>query len=174
MKHQTIKHDFKNLSKYKIFEGLSEDQIAHFCQVTQPIQFLEGDAILQEGEIGNSILLLIDGKVEITRALTLKTSQSQTDTREKALISLSSENYPFFGEMSLFSDDDKRTATVKAVTKCLIGRIDRRDFFNICCSNPEIGFHVMKNISRVLCSRLKQSNQNILKLTTAFSLMLES
>ncbi len=174
MKHQIKKCNSKMLIEFEIFRDLTEDQIENFCQVAQPIFFQSGDVIIQEGAPGKSILLLIDGKVEISQALTLKTSQVQTDTREKAIIQLSSEYHPFFGEMSLFSDDDKRTATVKAVTKCCLGRIGRKEFFEICNSYPEIGFHVMKNISRVICNRLKKANQNVLKLTTAFSLMLES
>lgn len=162
------------LREYEIFSGLSEDQIDKFCKALKPIQFDKGDIILQEGEVGNSILLLLDGKVEITLALTLQTSHSQIDTREKSLIELSGDNHPFFGEMSLFSDDDKRTATVKAVSTCLIGRLDKKDFFEICNTHPEIGNKVMQNISRVLCKRLKQANQNVLKLTTAFNLMVET
>jgi CRP/FNR family cyclic AMP-dependent transcriptional regulator len=162
------------LKDYEIFAGLSEEQIDEFCKVIVPIEFNKGDVILQEGEVGNSILILLDGKVEITQALTLKTDVSQADTREKSLIALSSEIRPFFGEMSLFSDDDKRSATVKAVSTCSIARIDKKDFFSICNKFPEIGHHVMQNIARVLSRRLKQANQNVLKLTTAFSLIVES
>jgi hypothetical protein len=55
----------------------------------------------------------------------------------------------------------------------LAGRISKMDFFQICNSNPSIGNLVMQNIARVLTGRLKQSNQNVLKLTTAFSLLMQ-
>ncbi|HDP67332.1 MAG TPA: cyclic nucleotide-binding domain-containing protein [Candidatus Marinimicrobia bacterium] len=162
------------LKHYEIFADLTEEQIDKFYKVIIPIQFNKGDVIIQEGEPGNSILILLDGKVEISQALTLKTDASQADTREKSLISLSSDLRPFFGEMSLFSDDDKRSATVKAITTCSIARIDKNNFFRICNDYPEIGNKVMQNIARVLSNRLKQANQNVLKLTTAFSLIIES
>ncbi len=174
MKKRPNTSNLKKLQEYEIFSGLSEDQIDQFCKVIKPIQFNKDDIILQEGNVGNSILLLLEGKVEITLALTLQMNRSQMDNREKSLIELSSDNHPFFGEMSLFSDDDKRTATVKAVSICLIGRLDKKDFFKICNTHPEIGYNVMQNISRVLCKRLKQANNNVLKLTTAFSLIIES
>jgi len=163
----------KNLAKYEIFDGLSDESIEHFCGVIDVIEFEAGESIIQEGAIGNSILLLLDGNVEISQALTLKTNVAGIDTREKSLIKLSAAAHPFFGEMSLFSDDDKRTASVKAIDKCLVGRISKMDFFQICNSTPAIGNLVMQNIARVLTGRLKQANQNVLKLTTAFSLLIE-
>jgi len=170
----TCNYDKRILGKYEIFSELSEDQIDKFCKVIMPIQFMKGDTIIREGEKGNSILLLLDGKVDITQVLTLKTDTTQSDTREKSLLSLSSEAHPFFGEMSLFSKDDLRTATVKAGTVCSVARIERGEFFHICNTYPEIGNKVMRNIAQVLSRRLKQANQNVLKLTTAFSLILES
>lgn len=174
MKKRSCEYNPPILKEYEIFAGLSEEQIDKFCRVIQPIQFNKGDVIILEGDQGNSILLLLEGKVEISQALTLKTDVHQTDSREKSLITLSSDIHPFFGEMSLFSEDDKRSATVKATTTCGIARIDKNEFFRICDSYPEIGSKVMQNIARVLSRRLKQSNQNVLKLTTAFSLMIES
>jgi len=162
------------IGRYQIFAGLSETEIAEFCRVMMLIDFEQDQVIIQEGDVGNSILLLIEGQVEIVQALTLKTSITQLDTREKSLIKLSSDNFPFFGEMSLFSEDDRRTATVKASTVCKVGRIEKRDFFTICNQHPEIGNRVMQNIARVMSQRLRQANQNILKLTTAFSLIIES
>lgn len=164
----------ETLSHYEIFAGLKEEQIEHFCNRLQILEFAAGETIIQEGAIGNSILILIKGAVEISQALTLHTNVSGIDTREKSILKLSAESRPFFGEMSLFSDDDRRTATVKAIDACTVARIDKVDFFEICNNHPEIGNLVMQNIARVLCSRLKQANQNVLKLTTAFSLLIES
>jgi len=165
--------DSTSLSEYEIFAGLNGDQINSFCKLFQVSEYEPGEAIIQEGAIGNSILILLNGQVEISQALTLKTDASGVDSREKSLIKLSAGAHPFFGEMSLFSDDDKRTATVKAIDKCLIGRLDKQDFFDTCNQHPEVGNLVMQNIARVLSRRLKQANQNVLKLTTAFSLLIE-
>ncbi|MBU0713540.1 cyclic nucleotide-binding domain-containing protein [bacterium] len=162
------------LKDYEIFSGLNEDQIDKFCKVITPIQFNKDDVIIQEGDPGDSILILLDGKVEISQALTLKTNVSQADTREKSLISLSSDFRPFFGEMSLFSENDKRSATVKAAAVCGVAKIGKDKFFKICNDYPEIGNQVMQNIARVMSRRLMQANQNVLKLTTAFSLIIDS
>lgn len=174
MKKNFTKIDAKSLLDFEIFSGLTEEQVDYFCQKIQILEFKSGDLILEEGAPGHSILILLDGKVEISQALTLKTDTVQADTREKSIVTLSSDDHPFFGEMSLFGEDDRRTATVKAITTCIIGQIESTNFFNICNSHPEIGYQVMQNITCVLSKRLRQANQNVLKLTTAFSLIIES
>ena len=64
--------------------------------------------------MGDSLYLLLEGEVEINQALTLQLTKHDYDTREKAIINLSSDIHPVFGEMSLLGSDDKRTATVKS------------------------------------------------------------
>lgn len=172
MKHADFSPEI--LTKYEIFAGLTHEQIEVFCGCIQLERYAEGETIIQEGAIGDSILILLEGEVEISQALTLRTTTTGMDTREKSIIKLSAGQHPFFGEMSLFSDDDRRTATVKAIGSCGIARIAKVDFFQICNNNPVIGNRVMQNIARVLSQRLKQANQNVLKLTTAFSLLIES
>ena len=162
------------LKQYEIFAKLSSKQIDLFTQSIKQIQYNTQEVIIREGEVGNSILILLDGEVEISVALTLKSDTSDLDTREKSLIKLSSDFHPFFGEMCLFNKEDKRTATVTANSVCVLGRITKGDFFKICNSHPEIGNQVMQNIAGVICGRLVQANNNVLKLTTAFSLMVES
>jgi len=167
------KFDSESLKNFQIFNNLEKKQIDIFLPIIKEIKFQANDIIIHEGSKGNSILLLLDGNVEISVALTLNMYNSGADNREKSLIKLSSNFHPFFGEMCLFNKDDKRTATVKAATDCLIGRIEKNEFFKICNSNSEIGNIVMQNIATVMCKRLITANTNVLKLTTAFSLAIE-
>ncbi|NOZ04019.1 MAG: cyclic nucleotide-binding domain-containing protein [FCB group bacterium] len=166
--------DRELLKQYSIFNNLEDDEIDHFFEVIKEVNVPAGEYFIREGEVGDSIYLLLDGEVEINQALTLALSRGDTtDNREKAIITLSSDIHPLFGEMSLFNTDDKRTASVKALTDCKLARIMKPDLFRICDSHPEIGYKVMLNLCRVLCSNLVKANQNVLKLTTAFSLVLE-
>ena len=77
------------------------------------------------------------------------------------------------GEISLFNIDKKRTATVKAITNCKIARLDFEDLFEICNNNTDIGYKVMSNISKIITKHLIKSNHKVLKLTTAFSLLID-
>ncbi len=80
---------------------------------------------------------------------------------------------PLFGEMSLFDKDDRRSASVKAITECQLCQLMKDDLFSICDQNTDIGYKVMKNLSKILSKKVSETNQNVLKLTTAFSLVLE-
>ena len=46
-------------------------------------------------------------------------------------------------------------------------------FQTICNDNNEIGYKVMMNLAKILSRKVLETNQNVLKLTTAFSLVLE-
>lgn len=163
----------RQYAEYRIFNGLGDEQIARFEGVIKKKRFPAGEIIFDEGDVGDSIYLLIDGQVEINQALTLQLGKGDYDTREKAIINLSSDIHAVFGEMSLLGSDDKRTAAVKAITDCEMGVIMKDDFFTICESDPDMGYTVMKNVASMVTDNLIKANQNVLKLTTAFSLILE-
>ena len=166
-------NDIQNYVHYRIFNNLNQEQIRRFENVIDHRNFASEEVIFAEGEVGDSLYLLMDGEVEINQALTLQLSKNDYDTREKSIVNLSSEIYPVFGEMSLLGTDDKRTATVKAISNCKMGIIMKQDLFQICESNPEIGFIIMKNVASIVTDNLINANTNVLKLTTAFSLILE-
>ena len=99
--------------------------------------------------------------------------RGDVDTREKSLIQLKAEDGVYFGEMSILAENWRRSATTKALTECIVGVINRRDFVSFCESDKELGYRVVKNIAQTLAIRLEKANQDVLKLTTAFSLALQ-
>lgn len=165
--------DVKRLEKYSIFAHLTEEELHLFQGSFKEITVPEGTEFIKEGDVGDSIYLLLNGTVEITQNLTLPLSKSGGDTREKAIIKLSSDLRPLFGEMSLFNENDRRTATVRAITECSLAKLMKKDLFAICDAHPDLGYKVMQNLCQILCTNLVKANQNVLKLTTAFSLALE-
>jgi len=166
--------DLKELLDYQIFEGLQPEEVEYFVQKFQYFNSPEGDIILKEGDEGNSLFLLLTGEVEVSQALTMKvTTGEEPDTREKAITRLSGNMHPFFGEMSIFTEHDTRSATIRAVKKCSLAEITREDFFAVIRAHPEFGIKVLANVARVLVSRLKKTNDDVMKLTTALTLILE-
>ncbi|MBV54422.1 MAG: cyclic nucleotide-binding domain-containing protein [Candidatus Marinimicrobia bacterium] len=165
--------DLNNLGKFRVFSDLSEDQLDKFRKTAEIREFKAGTTIFEEGDVGDSLYLLLDGEVEINQALTMQLSKGDYDTREKSIIRLSSDISPCFGEMSLLGNDDKRTAGVRAISDCKMAVIMKDDLFSICTENPELGYIVMRNVAAIVTDNLIKANQNVLKLTTAFSLILE-
>lgn len=165
--------ELNDLQAFTLFQGLADEELTEFCGVTREINVASGDNFITEGEIGDSIFLLLAGEVEINQALTLPMGKGNVDNREKAIIKLSAAQKPMFGEMSLFHDGDRRTANVKALSACRLAKILKNDLFRICDQHPTLGYKVMRNMCGVLCGNLVKANRNVLKLTTAFSLLLE-
>lgn len=161
------------LKQFQIFENLSDDQLGQFHDILEKVSMDKGETFIKEDDEGDCIYLLLSGEVEINQALTLAMNKGRSDNREKAILKLSAENHPQFGEMSIFNDGDRRTANVRAESACTLVKLDKSDLFNICDANPEIGYLIMRNLGRIISGNLVKANQNVLKLTTAFSLILD-
>ena len=166
----------KKLLNYPIFKNLNENEIKKFSSKIIIKDYDENSIIIKEGDKGNSILFLINGEINVSQALTLVTNKNnESDNREKELIRLSSNNDDIsLGEISLFSVEKKRSATVKTISRCQIGILQSADLFEICNNNHTVGYKVMQNISEIITKHLLKSNHKVLKLTTAFSLLIDN
>ena len=90
---------------------------------------------------------------------------------QKRLIILEANKYPFFGEIGLL-ESDIRSATVRAIkdTKTMV--INKEQFLALADNEPEMGYKVLRAVSKMICSRLRKSSNDITKLTTALSIAL--
>lgn len=107
------------------------------------VNFKAGEAIISEGDQGNSAFLITSGEVEVTigEGNNVKTVGSF-------------KNGDVFGEMSLI-EPGKRTATVTALTdtECIETSYD--DFVARIQENPQAGLEFMKTLVR----RLRHMNE---------------
>ena len=163
----------EQLKNYKIFTDLIDDELNNFYPYLKEVRMEKGQQFITEGEEGYCLYLLLDGEVEINQALTLSMNKGESDKREKSILKLSSDIHPQFGEMSMFNEGDRRTANIRAETLCTLVRLDKKDLFEICNTQPVVGYKIMRNLGRIISGNLVKANQNVLKLTTAFSLILE-
>ena len=125
--------------------------------------YKKDDVVIQENTSGNELYVLLEGEVVIQKALTLD-EKSETSSRNKALIHLKSEWYPFFGEFAIIEENAIRTATVIAEKDCTMGVFKRDALMSYMDAHPKCGYYIFQNISRVLGDRLKKTNYDILKL----------
>jgi len=170
-----MKHDYNLFKNYLIFDGLSEIEIEKFIKLMTFKKVKKNEAIIKEGDDGDTIILLLNGEVSMTQALTLKNSKAISDNREKTSIKIDSKkSHHFFGEISLFNEVDKRTATITATTDCEIAILDDNEIIKLCNENHTLGYKIMKNLAEKLASSLERTNNQVLKLTTVFSLILEN
>ena len=164
----------RELAKFDIFSGLSDVQINKISNIIREKNYLAGEEIIKEGGEGQALFLLFKGSVEVSKSLSLLLNHGSLDVRDKSLKQLHARNAPYFGEMGLVHVGSKRTATVKAVENCLVGIINRTALLALCDEDNGLGYRLIMNIAITITEHLKKANQDIMKLTTAFSFALQS
>ena len=169
-----MKYDYNIIKEYSLFDGLTESEIQKFISLMKFKTVKDKEVIMKEGDDGDTIVLLLSGEVSITQALTLKNKKAVSDNREKVLIKLNASLHPFFGEISLFNEVDKRTATITATSECDVAILDDDDIINLCNEDNSLGYKIMKNLAEKLSSSLEKTNNQVLKLTTVFNLILDN
>lgn len=161
------------LKKIVLFKELPEEVLAELSEQMQLRSYKKGETIIREGEPGNSLFIILEGEVSITKKMTLLADDDERSDVDKALIRLKAEQNAFFGEMALCSPGEKRSATVKAGSDCVLGEIGAEAIEAVVAGNPEFGVRFYKVLSRVLAERLRKANRDILKLTTVLTIALE-
>ena len=161
----------QTLGNAAVFNGLKNEDLSEVLRIVREKRFQKGETIMQEGDEGTTMYMLIEGELGISKALTMKFGENDYRKTEKALNRLTAKDHPIFGEMALIAKD-KRSASIVANTDCRLLEINRDDFIRLVESKPELGVRILLNLSEMLISRLRQSSQDVIRLTTALSIAL--
>jgi len=159
------------LKKIPILRDLDEEELGLFLKIARRVRFPKGQSIITEGQTGETLYIMEEGMVEISKTLVMGKGQENSRDRDKVLTKLSAEDRAIFGEVALF-EQSKRTATVVALTDCLLLEISKSDFLRLAEENPRVGYKISRNIAQLLCSRLRKADEDTIKLTTALSIAL--
>lgn len=166
-----MKRRLEVLQKIPIFKDVTPETLTRLGEIARPINFKKGDIIIKEGEAGSCMFILVDGSVKITKNITLSATEPNSEGIEKDLIMLSGEDLPVFGEMSLL-EEDVRTATVTALADVELWRIDKDDFREAAEKDYKSAYFVVLEIARIISSRLRKTDRDIVKLTTVLGIAL--
>lgn len=158
------------LQKISLFQDLEENEIQQVLKRTTPRNFRAGAVILREGETGDSLFIMCQGEVEITKALTLVLDEDTP--KEKVMIRLRALDGVCFGEMALL-ENEARSATVTALTDCSLLELHRQEFLALIRENSQMGLKILLSLAQLLSRHLRKSNQDVIKLTTALAIALE-
>jgi voltage-gated potassium channel len=119
-RHAFIKN-WSLVSKVPFFNCLNAGQIAEIAELLRPYTAIKGEAVIREGEIGESMYFIVtgefEGRVGGTKFI-LKAGE-------------------FFGEIALL-DRSPRMATVKALMRSQLLTLGVRDFQKFVGSSPEL------------------------------------
>uniref|UniRef100_A0A7C5EMS6 Cyclic nucleotide-binding domain-containing protein n=1 Tax=Desulfobacca acetoxidans TaxID=60893 RepID=A0A7C5EMS6_9BACT len=157
------------LNKIFIFQDLEEGELERVLKLAIPHFYAQGEVIITEGEPGDSLFIMVEGEVEVTKRLTLILDKDTP--KEKLMVRLKAEDGVSFGEMALL-EEEVRSATVTAVTNCRLLALSREPFLEFIQQNSVTGLKIMIRLAQLLCRHLRKTNQDVVKLTTALAVSL--
>jgi len=158
------------LARLALFSDLTEEERELVASLLHERRYKKGEVIVSEGEEGTSLFLFKKGVVQVSSQITLRRAGDEWLEAEKSIVTYDETKMPFFGEMSLLTGSP-RSATVKAMTDVELYEIFQKDFYALCDQYHTVGYKLLRAIAGVLCNRIRVLNQNILKLTTALSIV---
>jgi CRP-like cAMP-binding protein len=119
------------LKDVPFFSRLSKRELATVAQKADEVDVKQGEVVAREGEFGQEFFVIIDGTAEVLRA---DTPIAELGPGE------------FFGEMALL-DEERRTATVRAISPMRVLVMTRQNFRDIDRSMPQVHAAVVEAIS---------------------------
>ncbi len=154
-----------------LLSGLGEASVAAILNVAKRLEVPAGKVVMREGEAGETLYILAEGEVEVTKNLTLKLGARDFARADKSMTRISAACAPVFGEMALFGPEP-RSATVTTASPCVLYEIAKKDYDELCAREPRLGLELTRRIAAILASRVRKGNEEILKLSTALSIAL--
>ena len=154
-----------------LFKGLEDHELDEVLNITREIKCRQDDMIMQEGDQGDTLYMVVEGELGVSKSLTMKFGDDDFRKTEKVLTRFRPENHAVFGEMALICQDS-RSASIVARTDCVLLEIKRDDFIRLIEGRPQLGIKVLMNLSELLIDRLRKASEDVIRLTTALSIAL--
>jgi CRP-like cAMP-binding protein len=125
------------LKSIDLFSQIPGEDLVRVAQIAEEVEFEPKEAIISEGEIGDSMYLIVAGRVEVFKGKRLVVQLGEREC---------------VGEMAIL-DSEPRSATVRASTPVSALKIEREDFYDLMTERLDIA----QGIIKVLLRRLRQT-----------------
>ena len=169
-----MEKDILLLQKTDLFKNLTAEQIKTLLGICRKVTFPENEFIMKEGDMGNSLYIILEGTVELIKSLVLSDmneDDSQEAVKNKVFTKIDERSHAVFGEIALL-EECKRTATIRANTDCILYEIKKDDFLQLVETNCNLGCKILLNLARIVSARLRKADEDTIKLTTVLSIVL--
>ena len=120
------------LQDIDIFEYTSTEDLAHIAAITEEIEFRAEEVISKEGDIPDSMYMVIEGQVKLTRGGIEVMTAKEKDV---------------FGTWALF-DDEPLVATATTLEATRVLRIDKEDFIDLLADYVAITQSILKTMAK--------------------------
>ena len=138
------------LGKIQLFKGIHPKGLERIASICSEETYRLGDVVFREGEVGDKLYLLLDGKIRISREV--------SGMGEEALAVLGPGQA--FGEMSLV-DDFPRSADARVHERCRLLVLTKEALEDLLFLDKELAYEILWNFVRILSSRLRETNDKM-------------
>ena len=135
------------LRRSPLFELLSRVELDVLAELSKPRRLAAGEEVFREGDLGDSLFVLVQGEVEVAR-----------HEKASALAVLAAPSA--FGEMALV-DREHRSATVRARSEVLALQLTAENFTTFRKHSRDGFTLIVMNIARLLSSRLRETSAKL-------------
>ena len=143
---------FGLVGRSQFFTEFTREDIEHLAAYMHVYRAKPQSTILQEGETGDYMLMVIDGEVDIFKTNLLGGQQYLTSVKAGATL----------GEMSMI-DGAPRFATYIALRNSTLGVLTRDNMGRIIHDQPQLGSKILIKLVTLLSQRLRQTSAQLLQ-----------
>ena len=122
------------LKSIDLFSQIPGEDLVRVAQIAEEIEFEPGDTVMTDGEMGDSMYLIVAGGVDVKKG-------------DKLIVQLGEREC--VGEMAIL-DSEPRSATVQCNQPVLALKIEREDFYDLMNEKLEIAQGIIKVLTRRL------------------------
>jgi serine/threonine protein phosphatase PrpC/CRP-like cAMP-binding protein len=133
------------LARMPLFRPLNERELYRVQEVTEVAAFKNNDKVVKEGERGEELFIVLNGKVKVLRGGTQLATLTQGE---------------HFGEMALIRSQP-RSATVISDGDSELLQIRRSDFFDILRKEHQLAVKLLWQFNGVLADRLADTSREL-------------
>lgn len=124
---ERLLHAVQALERSDLFGLMSAAEHRELAAASRVVHYGPGEAIVREGEAGDSSYQVLQGRVEVLKSVAPGRQVSVRELEPDAL----------FGEMTLLLDNP-RSATVRALEECQLLQLDRSSLQPLLAAHPDL------------------------------------
>jgi CRP-like cAMP-binding protein len=127
------------LAGVPLFSGLSKKELAEIARNVTEVEFVRGEFLMHEGEVGLEAFVILDGTVSVRRK-----GRKLAEATAGAVL----------GEMSIITDH-RRNASVKAETFVTALLMSRREFNAVLDEHPQVAVKILRSVATRLAESVE-------------------
>ena len=146
-----VAHIREIIDAIQLFEDFEAEELETFARYLRCYRAPRGSEIIREGDVGDFMLLLLDGNVEIVKK----------DARGLPQVMANASPGKTLGEMSLI-DGEPRFASCVTLDTVEVAVLDRESLSRLIAEEPQVGVKLMMELLMLLNQRLRSVSAQLL------------